>query len=68
MATAVTIPTTTKRPTPRQRRLARELARLERAASIYQRREGMAVNDSADAYRWYRAYVLENYPAPGWEG
>jgi hypothetical protein len=56
----------TRTPTRRSRRTARELARLERAATLYQRREGWAVNDSAEAYDWYRRYLLDNYPAPGW--
>jgi hypothetical protein len=33
---------------------------------MYQRRSGMGVNDSADAYAWFRTYLADNYPAPGW--
>jgi hypothetical protein len=61
-----TIATTKQRPTSRQRKHARELARLERAAALYQRHSGMAVNDTAEAYVWYRTYLADNYPAPGW--
>jgi hypothetical protein len=68
MATATaTIPRTTQRPpSPRERRHARELARLQRAATLYQRGTGWAVNDSPDAYRWYADFLRDNYPAPGW--
>lgn len=68
MATATTATriSRTASPTPRQRRHARELARLAHATALYQRREGWAVNDSAEAYDWYRRYLLDNYPAPGW--
>lgn len=65
MATATaTIPTTTKRPpTNRQRRHARELARLARAATLYQRHEQPAANDDAS---WYARWLGYEYPAPGW--
>jgi hypothetical protein len=65
MATATVIPRTVA-PSPRQRKHARELARLERAASIYQRHSGIAINDTADPYAWYRSYLADNFPSPGW--
>jgi hypothetical protein len=64
MATAtIPIPRTTQRPpSPRQRRHARELARLQRAATNYQRGTGWALNDSPDACRWYLAFLADSYP------
>jgi hypothetical protein len=62
MATAMS-PTTQRPPTNRQRRHARELARLNRAATLYQRREQPAANDDS---AWYAAYLRYHYSPEGW--
>ncbi len=69
MARATTAISTivTQAPAPRQCRTARERTQLERAATLFERRgAGWAVNDSAEAYGWYRDYLADNYPTPGW--
>ena len=61
-----TVTTTRQQPSLRQRRMARERALLERTAALYKRRIRPEGSDgSSDEYRWYRRFLLDEHPAPG---
>jgi hypothetical protein len=60
-----TIPET-QRPTHRERRHARELARMQRARILYQRPSTPpATNDDS---AWYARWLAYAYTPAGWEG
>jgi hypothetical protein len=62
MATATTAISRT--PTRRARRMVRERAKLDRAATLYQQPgTPPATNDDTS---WYVRWLEYEYPAPGW--